>query len=78
MNFIKSKKQMYIVIGVFALILLLGTTTYGPWLETPRAFDSNNVWRVDVGYRNVNSLDANNTNSGARPAIDVLMSRISY
>ena len=28
MNFIKSKKQMYIVIGVFALILLLGITTY--------------------------------------------------
>ena len=78
MNFIKSKKQMYIVIGVFALILLLGTTTYGPWLETPRAFDYNNVWRVDVGYRNVNSLDANNTNSGARPAIDVPYGRISY
>ena len=28
MNFIKSKKQMYLVIGIFTLILLLGGTTY--------------------------------------------------
>ena len=28
MNIIKSKKQMFIVIGAFALILLLGTASY--------------------------------------------------
>ena len=52
---------------------------YGEWLENPRAADSNDVWRVNdyrryVGYNYVNRADS----SGARPAIEVAKSDISY
>jgi type IV pilus assembly protein PilA len=51
----------------------------GYWLETPVAGDSYHAWFVDSGYRRVYYGSANNTScSGARSAITLLKSNISY
>ena len=53
--------------------------TYGYWLESPRASESDNVWSV-FGYRcRVNNDNANYASRyGVRPAITVLKSNIEY
>ena len=51
--------------------------TYGPWLETPHAANSNNVWSVYGGGRALYYCNANLSGFyGARPAIEVLKSKI--
>ena len=54
--------------------------SYGGWLETPRSSNSFNVWYVygfdRTVYNYVNASDF--YNYGARPAIEVLKSKISY
>ena len=55
---IKSKKQMYIVISVFALILLLGTTTYA-FFNYTRTGVSNTI---KVGRISFNSTQNGNIN----------------
>ena len=53
--------------------------SYGGWLETPRASTLNGVWNVNGGSRHVYRIGANNASHyGARPAIEVLKSKISY
>jgi hypothetical protein len=55
-----------------------GSGTYGYWLETPHASNSNDVWSVNGLSRFVSTTYANNTsNRGVRPAIEVLKSNIS-
>ena len=50
--------------------------TYGPWLETPHASDTNYVWYAYAYSRYVGDYNAYYTNRGVRPAIDVPMSAI--
>ena len=53
--------------------------SYGHWLETPYASNSYSVWNVNGVGRYVSIGDADYTGSrGARPAIEVLKSKISY
>ena len=53
--------------------------SYGPWLESPHASNSSGVWNVIGSVRYVRSNGASITgSSGARPAIEVLKSKISY
>ena len=52
--------------------------TSGTWLETPRTSYSYSVWDVNASDRYVRGSNASSTVYGARPAIDVQMSRISY
>ena len=51
--------------------------TLSIWLETPRSFNTY-VYRAYSYLRSVNNADANITNYGARPVIEVLKSNISY
>ena len=53
--------------------------TYGYWLETPYASDSNYVWYV-YGYdrKGYDSNASNASRNGVRPAISLLKSNISY
>jgi hypothetical protein len=54
-------------------------TNYGYWLETPHASNSSSAWYVTGYYRRLNSGNARiSGNYGARPAIEVLKSKISY
>ena len=55
---IKNKKQMYLVIGAFALVLLLGTTTYA-FFNYTRTGVSNNI-RVGRIYFNSNQTNTIN------------------
>ncbi len=53
--------------------------SYGPWLETPNASDYYGVWVVNGSNRYVNDFNASGTSYfGARPAIEVPKSKISY
>ena len=53
--------------------------SYGPWLETPRADYPSYVWDVYSYNRYVGSYNASQPGSGgARPAIEVPKSKISY
>ena len=44
---IKSKKQMFIIVGVFAVILLLGGTTYA-WFNYSRTTSDNELIAGDI------------------------------
>ena len=53
--------------------------SHGHWLETPLESSSDDVWLVDVGIHNVSYYYAYNASYyGARPAIEVPKSKISY
>ena len=52
--------------------------TYGPWLESPDASNSNIAFSVRANYRNLYINGASNTYYGARPTIEILKSEISY
>ena len=53
--------------------------TYGGWLESPYASNSDYAWYVIANYRYVNyNYVANANNAGVRPAIEVAKSRIDF
>ena len=58
---IKSKKQMYLVIGVFALVLLLGTTTYA-FFNYTRTGSSNVIKTGRISFTSSQDGNINLTN----------------
>ena len=58
---IKTKKQMFIVIGAFALVMLLGTVTYA-FFNYTRTGSGNNirVGRISFESKNEETITLNN------------------
>ena len=61
MNIIKSKKQMYIVIGVFALVLMLFTTTYA-FFNYTRTGAANSIGTGRIYFNSTQNGALNMTN----------------